>query len=116
MLHLQAVRAADLLRIAAEAGLHRQGGVAGAHGMILMGQRGAKQGHNAVAQHLIDRALIAVDGVHHAVQGRIEQLPGVLGVAVRQEFHRAFEVGKQHGDLLALAFEGGAVVRIFSAS
>ena len=38
----------------------------------------------------------------------IEELPGVLGIALGQEFHRALEVGKQHGDLLALAFQGTA--------
>jgi hypothetical protein len=34
-------------------------------------------------------------------------LPGLLGIPVRQQLHRALEVGEQHGDLLALAFEGG---------
>ena len=51
---------------------------------------------------------IAMHGVHHALQHRIEELPGLLGIAVGEEFHRALEVGKQHGDLLALAFQGAA--------
>jgi len=29
----------------------------------------------------------------------------VLGIAVSEQLHGALEVGKQHGDLLALAFE-----------
>jgi hypothetical protein len=55
---------------------------------------------------LVDCAFIAVHGRHQPLQDGIEELPGFFGVAVGQEFHRAFEVGKQHGDLLALAFEG----------
>ena len=46
----------------------------------------------------------------------IEELPGLLGVAVGQQLHRALEVGKEHGDLLAFAFQGSLrEVRIFSA-
>jgi hypothetical protein len=37
---------------------------------------------------------------------RIEQPPGLLRIAVGQQFHGAFEIGKQHRDLLALALEG----------
>jgi hypothetical protein len=57
---------------------------------------------------LIDRALIAMHGRHHALQHRIEELPGLFGIAVGQEFHGALEVRKQHGDLFALTFEGTA--------
>ena len=37
--------------------------------MVLMGDRRAKQGHNAVAQHLVDGALEAVHGLHHVDAG-----------------------------------------------
>ena len=50
---------------------------------------------------------IAVHGVHHALQHRVEELARLLGIAVSQQFHRALQVGKEDGDLLALAFEGG---------
>ena len=76
--------------------------------MILMGQGRAKERHDAIAHDLVDRALVAVHGGHHAFQDGIEELPGLLGVALGQQFHGAFEVGKQHGDLLALAFQGTA--------
>ena len=33
---------------------------------------------------------------------------GLFGVAVGEQLRRAFEVGKQHGDLLALAFQRAA--------
>ena len=77
-LHLQAVGAAHLLGIAAHGGLHGQGGVTGPHGVILMGHGRAKQRHDAVAQHLVHRALVAVHGVHHDVQGRVQELLGLL--------------------------------------
>jgi hypothetical protein len=47
-----------------------------------------------------------VDGLHHPFEDRIEELPGVLGVPVGQEFQGPLEVREQHGDLLAFAFEG----------
>ena len=88
--------------------LHGQGGIAGPHGMVLMGQGRAKQGHNAVAHDLVDGALIAMYRRHHAFQDRVEELPGLLRVTLGQQFHGALEVGKQHGDLFALAFQGTA--------
>ena len=107
-LHLHTMRATHLLAVAAQRVLHRQGGIAGAHGVVLMGERGAKERHDAIAHDLVDGAFIAMHRLHHALQDGVEQLPGLLRVAVGQEFHRALEIRKQHGDLLALAFEGTA--------
>jgi hypothetical protein len=81
--------------------------MAAAHAVIFVGERRTEEGHDPVAQHLIHRALVAVDGLHHLLEHRIEQLAGVLGVAVCEQLHRAFQIGKQHGDLLALALERG---------
>ena len=83
--------------------------------MVLMGDRRPKQRHDAVAHDLVHGALVAVHGVHHALQHRVEELARLLGIAVGQQLHRAFEVGKQHRDLLALAFRAVREVRIFSA-
>jgi hypothetical protein len=66
---------------------------------------GAEQGHNAIAQHLIHRAFETVHRLHHEVNGRIEQLLGGFGVEAPDQLRRVFEVGKQHGDLLAFAFQ-----------
>ena len=41
------------------------------------------------------------------LEDRVEELARLLGIAVGQELHRAFEVGEKDGDLLALAFQGG---------
>ena len=76
--------------------------------MVLMRNGRPKQRHNAIAHDLVDRPLIAMHRCHHPFQHRIEELPGLLRVAVGQQFHRALQVGKQHGDLLALAFQGTA--------
>ena len=88
--------------------LHGQGGVAGAQGVVFVGNGRTEQRHNAIAEHLIDGALEAVYGVHHVVEGRIEELLGGFGIEAPDQFRRVFEVGKQHRDLLALAFEGTA--------
>jgi hypothetical protein len=71
-----------------------------------MGDRGAKQRHNAIAHDLVHRALITVHSFHHALQDRIEELPGLLGVTVGQQLHGALQVSEEHGHLLALAFQG----------
>jgi hypothetical protein len=57
---LQTAGATHLLGIGAHRGLHGQGGVAGAQGVVFVANGGAKQGHDAVAEHLIDGALEAV--------------------------------------------------------
>jgi len=76
--------------------------------MVLMGQGRAEQGHDAIAHDLVDGPLITMHRLHHALQHWVEELPGLLGVAVGQELHGAFEVGEQHRDLLALTFQGTA--------
>ena len=75
--------------------------------MVLMRNRRPKQGHNAIAHDLVHGPLIAVHGGHHSFQHGVEELAGLLGVAVSQQFHRALQVGKEDRHLLALAFEDG---------
>jgi hypothetical protein len=48
-----------------------------------------------------------MDCFHHPFEYGVEELARVLGIAVGQQFHRALEVGEEHGHLLALALEGG---------
>jgi hypothetical protein len=102
------VRAAHLLGVATHGFLHGQGGVAGAHGVVLMRHRRSKQCHDAVAHDLIHRALIAVHSRHQALEHRIQDVPRLFGVAVGEQFHRALEVGEQYRDLLAFALQGAA--------
>ena len=76
--------------------------------MVFMGQGRTKERHDAVAHDLVDGALVAMHRGHHVFQDGVEELPGLLGIALGQQFHGAFEVRKQHGDLLAFAFQGTA--------
>ena len=73
-----------------------------------MGNGGAKQGHDAIAQDLVDGALVAMHGVHHASRAGSRSCWAASGSRSRDQFRRAFEVGKQHRDLFALAFQGAA--------
>ncbi len=99
--------AANLLRVPLDRLLHAESGIAGPHGVVLVGDRCSEEGHDAVTHHLVDGTLVAVNGLHHVLQHRVEQLARLLGVTVGQQLHRALEIGKQHGDLLPLALQGG---------
>jgi hypothetical protein len=107
-LHGHAMAALHLGGVLLHRGLHGQGGIAGPHRMVLMRQGRTKQRHDAITHDLVHGAFVAMHGVHHALQHRIEELAGLLRVTVRQQLHRAFQIGKEHGHLLALAFQGAA--------
>jgi hypothetical protein len=62
--------------------------------VILVGHRSPEEGHDAVAEHLVHSAFVAVYGVHHHLQGRIEEPLGRLRVKVADQLGRALEVGK----------------------
>src|SRR5258706_8827758 len=79
--------------------------------MVLVREWRAEDRHDTVAHDLIDGAFVAVDGFHHALEHRIEQLAGVLGIAVREQLERALDVGEEHRDLLALALQRAAVAQ-----
>ena len=102
------VRASHLLRVLLHALLHPERRVAGPHGVVLVGERRAEERHDPVAHDLVHRALVAVDRLHHPLEHGVEELARLLGIAVGQQLHRALEVGEEHGDLLALAFERGS--------
>ena len=100
--------APQLLRVPAHRLLHAQRGVAGAHRVVLVGERRAEERHDAVAHHLVHGALVAVHRLHHPLEHRIEQAARLLGIPIGEQLHRALEIGEQHRDLLALALEGVA--------
>ena len=82
-LAVDAVSVPHLLGVAAHCRLHVVGRVAGPHRVVLMGHRRAEEGHDAFPQDLVHRTLVAMYGVHHALNDRVENLPGLLGVAIR---------------------------------
>ena len=67
-LHLHALGAPQLVRVAPHGVLHPERGIARAHGVILVGEGSAEERHDAVPHHLVDGALVAMDGVHHALE------------------------------------------------
>ncbi len=107
-LHVDPVGSADLLGVPAQGGLHVEGGVTGPDGVILVGHRRAEEGHDPVAHDLVDRALVAVDGLHHPLEDGVEEFAGLLRIAVGEKLHGALNVGEEDGDLFPLAFECGA--------
>ena len=82
-----ALGAPHLLGVLLDGLLHAQRGVAGADGVVLVGERRAEQRHDAVAHDLVDRALVAVDGLHHPLEDRVEDAAGLLGIAVGEQLH-----------------------------
>ena len=70
-LEVESLGPTEFFSIPPDSPVHSQRRIAGPHGMILMGQRRAKQRHNAVAHHLVYGSLIPVHGLHHVFQHRI---------------------------------------------
>jgi hypothetical protein len=103
--HTDALRAPGALAVPLHRLLHPERRIARAHRVILVGQRRAEQRHDPVAHHLIDRALVAMDGFHHPLEHRIENLARLLGIAIGEELHGSLEVREQHRDELALSLE-----------
>jgi hypothetical protein len=81
--------------------------VARPHRVILVGERRAEEGHDAVTHDRVHRTLVAMDGLHHPLEHGVKERAGILGIPVRQELHGALEVGEENRDLLALAFDRG---------
>jgi hypothetical protein len=106
--HLQPLGAADFSSVAPHRGLHRQGGIAGAQGVVLVGDGRAEHGHEAIARHIVHGALKAVHGVHHGVQGRIEESLAGFGIEVTDQLGIPFEISKEHGHLFALTLHGAS--------
>src|SRR6516225_3124162 len=97
----------DFLSVAPYRGLHVEGGVAGPHRVVLVGQWRPEERHDPIPCHLVDRALVAMDRLHHVLEDWVQELSGLLGIAVRQQLHRSLRVGEEDRDLLPLALERG---------
>jgi hypothetical protein len=53
--------------------------------MVFVGNGRPEQRHNAIAEHLVHRALVAVHGRHHRVQGRVQNGPRLFRVEVADQ-------------------------------
>jgi hypothetical protein len=96
----------ELGTIATHCLLHAQGCITRTLGVVFVGQWCPKRGHDSIAHHVVDSALVSVNSLHHPLHHSIEQSSGFLRVAVGQEFHRALQICEENGYLLAFAFEG----------
>src|SRR5262249_18707806 len=76
--------------------------------VVLVRDRRAEQRENAIPQSLRDIPLIAMNSVHHELQGRVNNGARLFGVEAFDERRGAFEISKQRGDGLALAVGGPA--------
>ena len=74
-------------------------------GVILVGDGRAEQGHEAVAEKLIDGSFVAVDLAEHQLEGSVHEGVGVLGIEPFGQRGEAGDVDEEHGDELALALE-----------
>src|SRR2546426_10342904 len=74
-------------------------------GVVLVGDRGAEERHDAVAGVLVDGPLVSVNAARKDPEQAIEQAMPFLGIDALRELHRAHDVGEEDGDQLALAPE-----------
>ena len=81
---------------------HRKRGLAGPERVVLVGPRGAEQGHQPVAHRAHDLTVKLVDGRAHAGECRRQVGERRFRVEVADQFGRADDVGKEHADHLAL--------------
>ena len=100
-------RSPSSARLARGGLLQPQGREHGPAGVVLVGDGRAEQGHEAVAQELVDRPLVAVDLAQGQLEEPVQQeVHGLRSQPLRQG-GRAHQVAEEHGDLLALALQGG---------
>jgi len=74
--------------------------------MILVGDWSPEEGHDAIAEELVDRAFVTVDFGQDQVEGPGHQPMHFLGIEPLRERREARDVGEEHRDLLALSFQG----------
>ena len=99
---------AQLARVAPDLGAEMERRRAGAAGVILVRDRGAKERHDPVAGELVDGTLEAVHAVGEDREEAVEDPVPRLGVDPLGQLHRALDVSEEHGHLLALALEPAA--------
>src|SRR5262245_42818944 len=73
--------------------------------MVLVCNGGAEERHNTVPPNLVHRTFVAVDRLHHSHDDRVEELAGLLRIAVGKQLHGTLEIGEEDRDLLALTLE-----------
>jgi hypothetical protein len=80
-LYFKAMAVAQLAGKSADCLLHAQRRITGAHRVILMGNRRAEKGHDAVAHHEVHGPLVVMHRLHHAIEHRLEDGTRLLRIA-----------------------------------
>ncbi len=99
-------RRAQARRIARHLLLHAQRRVQTALSMIFVRDGRAEQREDSVAGGLHDVTVVAMDGVDHQLERRIDDCARLFGIEAFHQIHRALDVGEQSGHGLALAARG----------
>ena len=86
----------------AHRGLHPERGAHGALLVVLVRDRRAEDGHDVVADVLVDGAAVAGDLLAEPAQAAVDERLDALGVHPLGHGRVAGEVGEQHGDLAPL--------------
>jgi hypothetical protein len=82
--------------------------MAGACGVVFLGERGAEQRHQPIARELVHHPLEAVDPLAQDRQAAIHHPPPVLRVEPLGQLHRPDHVREQHRHQLALPLQRAA--------
>jgi hypothetical protein len=84
--------------------------------VILARDRSAKERHDPVTHHLIDRTLVAVDRLDHVLENGVKELPSLLRIAVGDQLRvEPFMSAKSTVTCLRSPSRAALEVRIFSA-
>ena len=75
-------------------------------GVVLMGQRRTKKGHDAIAGELIDRTLVTVYLIHQNIKASVHDLVDFLGVKRLRHGRVIGHICKKNRDKLAFSFNG----------
>ncbi len=88
--------------------LHRERGKCGAACVILVSDRGAEEGHEAVAEELVDRALVAVDLREGECEEAVDDPVIFLRASLRRQLGRADDVAEENAHLFPFALDRAA--------
>jgi hypothetical protein len=72
--------------------------------MVFVGHRGTEERHDAVPEYLVHGTFVAVHGVHHHVQRRVQECAGLFRIEARDQFGGALQIREEHRHLLPFAF------------
>jgi hypothetical protein len=103
--HLYASVPVELFAVATDGLLDRQCGLDRSKGVILEGHGRSEQSHQPIPEELIDRPLVALDGLGHELERPIHDLVHDFRVQLLRKSGGVCDVAEEHCHLLALAFK-----------